>query len=32
MVKINMNELTKAEAYMEELADVELDDAALKNE
>ena len=32
MVKINMNELTKDEAYMEELADFELDDAALKNE
>ena len=25
MAKINMNELTKAEAYMEELADFELD-------
>jgi hypothetical protein len=27
-----MNELTKDEAYMAELADFELDDAALKNE
>jgi len=27
-----MNELTKVEAYMAELADFELDDVALKNE
>jgi len=27
-----MNELTKDEAYMAELADFELDDVALKNE